>query len=94
MQSEQDIRTHILTKAEEDSEFRTRLLEDPKGTVEAELGVSVPDVFTFHIHEDTATDTHLVLPPDKRLEQEDLEAIAGGTWSSDPSGVSYDGPGA
>ena len=94
MQSGQDIRTHILTKAEEDSEFRARLLADPKGTVEAELGVAVPDVFTFHIHEDTATDAHLVLPPDRRLAQEDLEAVAGGSWSADPGGVSYDGPGA
>ena len=94
MQSAQDLRTHILTKAAEDSEFRTRLLEDPKGTVEAELGVSVPDVFNFHIHEDTATDAHLVLPADKRLNQEDLEAVAGGSWSADPTGVSYDGPGA
>ena len=83
MQSEQDIRMYILTKAEEDSEFRTRLLADPKGTVEAELEVAIPDVFTFHIHEDTATDAHLVLPPDKRLNQEDLEAVAGGGWNTD-----------
>ena len=80
MQSEQDIRTHILTKAKNDSDFRTRLLEDPKGTVEAELGVTTPDALTLHIHENTATDAHLILPPDKRLEQEDLEAVAGGNW--------------
>ena len=80
MQSEQDMRTHILTKAEDDSDFRARLLADPKGTVEAELGVTTPDALTFHVHEDTATDAHLVLPADKRLRQEDLEAVAGGNW--------------
>ena len=80
MQSEQDIRTHILAKAEGDSEFRTRLLADPKGTVEAELGVTTPDALTLHVHENTPTDAHLVLPPDKRLDAEDLEAVAGGNW--------------
>ena len=80
MESTHDMRTHILTKAEEDSDFRTRLLADPKGTVEAELGVTIPDALSFHIHEETATDLHLILPADKRLRQEDLEAVAGGNW--------------
>ena len=80
MESTHDMRTHILTKTEEDSDFRTRLLADPKGTVEAELGVTIPDALSFHIHEETATDLHLILPADKRLRQEDLEAVAGGNW--------------
>ena len=80
MGSKHDMRTHILTKAEEDSDFRTRLLADPKGTVEAELGVTTPDALSFHIHEETATDLHLILPADKRLHQEDLKAVAGGNW--------------
>ena len=80
MESTHDMRTRILTKAEDDSDFRTRLLADPKGTVEAELGVTTPDALTFHVHEETATDLHLILPADKRLNVEELEAVAGGNW--------------
>ena len=80
MDGTHDMRTRILTKAAEDSDFRARLLADPKGTVEAELGVTTPDALTFHIHEETTTDLHLILPADKRLHQEELETVAGGNW--------------
>ena len=80
MDGTQDMRARILTKAKDDSDFRARLLADPKGTVEAELGVTTPDALALHVHEETATDLHLILPADKRLRQEDLEAVAGGNW--------------
>ena len=51
MQTESEVRAHILMRATEDEAFRARLLADPKGTVEAEAGVSFPADYTFHVHE-------------------------------------------
>ena len=55
MQTESEVRAYIMLKATEDEAFRARLLADPKGTVEAEAGVSFPADYTFHVHEETAT---------------------------------------
>ena len=67
-------------KATEDEAFRARLLADPKGTVAAETGVEFPADYTLHVHEETATDAHMILPTTSQLSPEDLQAVTGG-WS-------------
>ena len=80
MQTEREVRAHILLKATkggtEDEAFRARLLADPKGVVEGEAGITFPADFTFHIHEETATDAHMILPPSNQLSPQDLQAVA------------------
>ena len=73
MQTESEVRAYIMLKATEDEAFRARLLADPKGTVEAETGIEFPADYTFHVHEETATDAHMILPTTSRLRSEDLQ---------------------
>ena len=73
-----ELRTLILTKAEEDSGFRARLIADPKAAIAAETGTTVPDGFEVVVHEDSATAAHLVLPPSPKLTESELANLAGG----------------
>ena len=77
------VRAHIMDKAAEDGEFRTKLVGDPETTISAELGVFIPEQFTIQVHEDSATSAHLVLPPSEQLTEADLAQVAGGWGSQD-----------
>ena len=78
-----EMKQQVAARAGEDEDFRARLLADPKSVIEAELGVSIPDQFAIHVHEDDATAAHLTLPPSERLTEEDLAHVAGGNWGQD-----------
>ena len=78
MQSEAEVKAQIAMKAAEDDEFRARLVADPRGAVEAETGLRFPADYRLHVHEESATDAHMVLPPKPELNQQQLERIAGG----------------
>ncbi len=78
MGSEAQVKAHIAMKATEDDDFRTRLVADPRATVEAETGLRFPDGYRIHVHEESAADAHLVLPPRPELSKEQLDRIAGG----------------
>ena len=78
MQSEAEVRAHIAMKATEDDEFRARLVADPRATMEAETGLRLPADYRLHVHEESATDAHLVIPPKPELSREQLDRIAGG----------------
>lgn len=73
-----EMKAHIANKAAEDGEFRTRLLADPKAVISAELGVSIPERFTIHVHEDDATSAHVILPLSDHLTDEELAEVAAG----------------
>ena len=79
MKTESEVRAHLLEKAQADSEFRAALLADTRATVEKEIGFAMPPGFEMHVHEETATSAHMVLPPVAgRLGPEELQAVAGG----------------
>ena len=78
MQSEVQVKAHIAMKAAEDDDFRARLIAAPKATVEEEIGLRFPDGYRIHVHEESATDGHMVLPPKPELSREQLERIAAG----------------
>ena len=73
-----ELKTQILHKAAEDSEFRARLIANPKETISAETGQTIPDGFDVVVHEDSATTAHLVLPPSQQLTEAELEKATGG----------------
>ena len=75
-----ELKTQILNRAEEDGDFRARLIADPKATIAAETGQAIPDGFDIVIHEDGATTAHLVLPPSPRLTEAEMEKVAGGVF--------------
>ena len=73
-----EMRAQILTKAEEDGDFRSLLIADPKAAISSETGTTIPDGFDVVVHEDSATTVHLVLPPSPELTEAEMEAVAGG----------------
>jgi hypothetical protein len=52
----------LIKRAWQDADFKRQLLSDPRATLEGALGVSLPAGLNIHIHEQTRTDLHLVLP--------------------------------
>ena len=82
-QTMSEMKAHIMDRAAEDGEFRTKLVGDPETTISAELGVFIPERFTIQVHEDSATRAHLVLPPSEQLTEEDLAQVAGGNWGQE-----------
>ena len=73
-----EMKERILSRADEDGDFRARLIADPKAAISAEIGAAIPDGFDVAVHEDSATTAHLVLPPSPALTDAELEAVAGG----------------
>ena len=78
MQSAEEMRAHLTTKAAEDSAFRAQLIADPKGVMNQEFGIAVPDTIEIMVHESDMRTVHLALPPDTALDEEQLEAISAG----------------
>ena len=71
----------LESRAGEDSEFRARLLASPKDAIEQEFGVRLPADHEIHVHEETYSATHLVLPPPGKLSREEREAARTGAAS-------------
>jgi Nitrile hydratase, alpha chain len=75
----------LIEKSLEDEAFRRRLMEDPKGAVEQELGTRLPEEVRVVTVEETADTIYLVLPSTPMAGREggaisdrDLESVAGG----------------
>lgn len=78
-----EMKAHIVARAVASEGFRTCLVAEPKSVIAAEFGVSVPDEFDVHVHADSATTVHLVLPMTDRLSEAELAQVAGGGWGQD-----------
>jgi len=75
-----DLSNALAKRAGKDSNFRERLVRNPKDTIEREFGVTLPEEHGFHLHEETHAETHVVLPPRSKLsDAEREEARAGAT---------------
>jgi hypothetical protein len=74
----------LINKSLEDEDFRQRLLDDPRGTTEQELGGRFPESIEVRVVEESADTIYLVLPFTRavgeggELSDEALEAVAGG----------------
>ena len=78
MQSAEDMRAHLTAKVAEDSAFRAQLVADPKGIMNQEFGITVPDNIDIVVHESDMRTVHLASPPDPVMDEEQLEAISAG----------------
>ncbi|MCY3855507.1 MAG: NHLP leader peptide family RiPP precursor, partial [Rhodospirillales bacterium] len=58
--------------------FRAQLLADPKGVLNQEFGITVPDNIDIQVHESDMQTVHLALPPSPVMDEEQLEAISAG----------------
>jgi Nitrile hydratase, alpha chain len=87
----QEMERTLVQRSLEDEDFRRRLLEDPKGTLEEELGTRLPEEVRVVAVEETSDTIYLVLPGTPmagggggELSDKDLESVAGGgTWGAD-----------
>ena len=84
IRTSEELRADIQQKAQDDAEFRGRLLADPGGTIEADYGLALPEGFSLEVHEESAMSYHLVLPPGEELSQAELETIAAAGGNQGP----------
>lgn len=56
--------SRIIARARNNEEFRAALLANPREAIEKEFDVTLPDNVNYHVHQQTLTDVHLVLPLD------------------------------
>jgi hypothetical protein len=78
-----DAYQQIIDRAMRDSNFRTRLLENPQVAIAEELGTSISSTTTIRVIEEQPNEVVLVLParsidPGTMLSDEELEQAAGG----------------
>ncbi|MDE0330261.1 MAG: hypothetical protein OXL41_00175 [Nitrospinae bacterium] len=71
----------LISRACDDYDFRERLLAKPKETIEEEFGVTMAEDHEIHVHEETYTATHLVLPPRSKFTQAEREEAKTGAES-------------
>ena len=75
----------LIQRSLEDEDFRQRLLDDPKGTIEQELGGRLPEGVEVRAVEESADTIYLVLPSASavgeggELFDRELGVVAGGT---------------
>jgi hypothetical protein len=84
----------IIQRSVEDESFRRRLLEDPKGAVEQELGTQLPEEVRVEAVEESADTIYLVLPSTPvagaegvELADQELESVSGAGTSGGPLGA-------
>ena len=79
-----EVERRLVQRSLQDEEFRQRLLEDPKGTLEQEIGRGLPEGVQVRVVEESSDTIYLVLPSASAvgegggsLSDQDLEAVAG-----------------
>ena len=73
-----EMQNRVIAKASEDNEFRARLVADPRAAIQEVIGEPVPASVTVHVHEESATSFHLVLPPSGQLMEAEMAQVLGG----------------
>lgn len=63
MLERQDVESMIAHRLTQDPGFRGRLLADPRGTLAAEFKIVLAPTVSLTVHEDTAQELHIVVPP-------------------------------
>ncbi len=81
MKNPVDAADFLVSRAGEDSEFRERLLANPRAAIKEEFGVMLAEGHEIHVHEETPEETHVVLPPRSKLSREEREEAKTGASS-------------
>jgi hypothetical protein len=95
-----EIERMVVQRSLEDESFRRKLLADPKGALQEELGARLPKEVEVRAVEETADTIYLVLPSSSplgesgELSDRELGAVAGGdvayTWDPAVAGCAGD----
>jgi Nitrile hydratase, alpha chain len=80
-----EMERRLIEKSLQDESFRRRLVEDPKGAVEQELGTRLPEEVRVVTVQESAETIYLVLPGTPmagreggELSDRELESVSGG----------------
>jgi Nitrile hydratase, alpha chain len=92
-----EVERRLIEKSLRDESFRQRLLDDPKGTLEQELGSALPEGVQVRAVEESADTIYLVLPSASRvgeggsLSAQELDAVSGGepAYGAESGDTSY-----
>ncbi len=57
------LKTQVIQKAWADSDFRARLLADPKTALRDTFGIEMPDDLRLNVVEENPKEFYLVIPP-------------------------------
>jgi hypothetical protein len=75
----------LIDRSLKDEDFRQRLLDDPKGTIEHDLGSKLAESIEVRVVEESADTIYLVLPSASalgeqggELSDQELDAVSGG----------------
>ena len=71
----------LVSRAAQDCEFRECLLQNPKDAIEHEFGVTLAEGHEICVHEETYSETHVVLPPRSKLSEAEREEARSGATS-------------
>ena len=87
METGVEVHKHILCRTEEDPEFRARLIADPKGVIEAEIGKELPDDVMVVVQEAiiTAQEKLKLSSAEEPLTKDELRQVIGGSDEVDNS---------
>lgn len=88
---QEELLNAILDLSSTDRQFRSDLLRDPANAIHARFGVAIPRSYRLRfIEKDPEVDSLVVLPEfrsaDEELDEDDLEAVSGGSGEGDPYG--------
>ena len=86
LNSPEEIRSHLVSKAADDLEFRDSLIADPRGAIQAELEIEIPDNVKVSVVEDSQDEIYLWLPPSDRIPSTTLNEISGGQTYCESNG--------
>jgi Nitrile hydratase, alpha chain len=87
--SRAEVERTLVQRSMEDEDFRQRLLDDPKGTLEQEVGGRLPESIEVRVVEESADTIYLVLPSasavgeGREISDQELEEVAGGVSTGD-----------
>jgi hypothetical protein len=84
----------LIQRALKDPAFKSKLMSDPKETVLG-MGVAVPDGVGIRVYQNSGETLHFVLPTNpaqSELNDEDLEAVAGGAGKGSAPTTNDDQP--
>ena len=76
--SASEVQAEIVSKTTTDAQFRQQFIADPKGVINQEFGIEIPDNMQIHVHEGDLQNVHIALPPPTVMTEEQLEAISAG----------------
>ena len=79
MRTGNEVQAHILLKAADDPEFRSRLAADPKGVIETETGLELPADKLVFVHNAIEAAQQPTLASDVALTEDELAEVMGGT---------------